>query len=69
VVVEQRNQDGYRHEELVVILSAGFSKAVHRALPTTDDLSERVREHLADATAGSCRAGSAVPNRSMTRPS
>jgi len=49
VVVERRDQGGHRHEELVVVLGAGFSKAVHRALPTTDDLGERVREQLADA--------------------
>lgn len=35
-------------ERLVVILGAGFSKAVHEALPSTDALGEKVRKRLDD---------------------
>jgi hypothetical protein len=40
--------DAPEAERLVVILGAGFSKAVHEALPTTDALGEKVRQRLDD---------------------
>ena len=49
MAIEDNSEPRERDGGLVVVLGAGFSKAVHQVMPLTDDLGESVSERLSPA--------------------